>query len=38
MTAPVEALRSLAAFVGAEEVTIGRVTRKALSPVLRRAL
>jgi uncharacterized protein YcaQ len=33
-----EALRSLAAFVGAEDVTVGRVTPGALSPVLRRAL
>ena len=33
-----EALRSLAAFVGAGDVTVGHVTPKALSPPLRRAL
>ena len=33
-----EALRSLATFVGADEVTVGHVTPKALSPPLRRAL
>jgi hypothetical protein len=33
-----EALRSLAAFVGAEDVTIGRVTPSPLAPALRRAL
>jgi hypothetical protein len=33
-----EALRSLAAFVGAEEVTLGRVTPMALGPALKRAL
>ena len=33
-----EALRSLAAFVGAEDVTVGRVTPAALAPALRRAV
>ena len=33
-----EALRSLAAFVGAEDVTVGRVTPGALAPALRRAV
>jgi uncharacterized protein len=33
-----EALRSLAAFVGADEVTLGRVTPRAMAPALRRAL
>jgi uncharacterized protein YcaQ len=33
-----EALRSLAAFVGAEDVTIGRVTPRALAPALVRAV
>ncbi len=33
-----EALRSLAAFVGAENVTIGRVAPAALAPALRRAV
>jgi hypothetical protein len=33
-----EALRSLATFVGADEVTIGRVTPGALAPALRRAV
>jgi len=33
-----EALRSLATFVGAEDVTVGRVTPSALAPTLRRAL
>jgi uncharacterized protein YcaQ len=33
-----EALRSLAAFVGAEDVTVGRVTPGALGPALRRAV
>ena len=33
-----EALRSLATFVGAEDVTLGRVTPAALAPALRRAV
>jgi len=33
-----EALRSLASFVGAEDVTLGRVTPAALAPALRRAV
>jgi uncharacterized protein YcaQ len=33
-----EALRSMATFVGAEDVTLGRVTPAALAPALRRAL
>jgi uncharacterized protein YcaQ len=33
-----EALRSLAAFVGAEDVTLGHVTPSALAPALRRAV
>jgi uncharacterized protein YcaQ len=33
-----EALRSLAAFVGAEDVTVGRVTPVALGPALKRAV
>jgi len=33
-----EALRSLATFVGAEDVTLGRVTPVALAPALRRAV
>jgi uncharacterized protein YcaQ len=33
-----EALRSLAAFVGAEDVTVGRVTPAALAPALERAV
>jgi len=33
-----DALRSLAAFVGAEDVTVGRVTPGALAPTLRRAV
>ena len=33
-----EALRSLAAFVGAEEMAVGRVTPGALAPALRRAV
>ena len=33
-----EALRSLATFVGAEDVTLGRVTPAALAPTLRRAV
>ena len=33
-----EALRSLATFVGAEEVTLGRVAPAALAPALRRAV
>jgi hypothetical protein len=33
-----EALRSLAEFVGAKDVTLGRVTPKALAPALRRAV
>jgi hypothetical protein len=33
-----EATRSLASFVGAEDVTLGRVTPAALAPALRRAV
>jgi len=33
-----EALRSLTMFVGADEVTLGRVTPGALAPALRRAV
>ncbi|HXK10714.1 MAG TPA: crosslink repair DNA glycosylase YcaQ family protein [Vicinamibacteria bacterium] len=33
-----EALRSLARFVGAEDVTVGRVTPRSLSPALRRVV
>jgi uncharacterized protein len=33
-----EALRSLATFVGAEDVTLGRVTPASLAPALRRAV
>ena len=33
-----EALRSLAAFVGAEDVSVGRVTPRSLAPALRRAV
>ncbi len=33
-----EALRSLAAFVGADDVTVGRVSPSALAPPLRRAV
>jgi hypothetical protein len=38
LTGVAEALRSLATFVGAEHVTLGRVTPAALAPALRRAV